>query len=279
MTSRTHPAPAAPSLVLAALNAALDALMPPRCTSCKAPVSTAGLYCADCWGALQPPASPCHTCGVPLPPQWSAEATCLGCLAAPPDFSRARAPFVYADVARSTVLAFKNGAEHLAPLMARAMHLAARDLAPPDGQLGECRIVPVPLHRWRLLRRGYNQSALLAGALAPLTGGTLDLDSLVRRHATDSTRGKGRAARQAQMKGAFSVRADRRSAIRGQHILLVDDVLTTGATASAAARALRRAGALSVVVITYARVAGDTAPAYAQAMGGLAVTRGQHGKD
>jgi predicted amidophosphoribosyltransferase len=152
-----------------------------------------------------------------LPPQWAAEAVCLSCLKDPPPFRMARAPYRYADTARATVLAFKNGEEHLAPMIARAMIADSSGLGPDTG-LQSAIVVPVPLHRWRLFWRGYNQSALLARAVA---------DQL------------------------------------GARLLLIDDVLTTGATAQAAAKALRRAGAAAVDVLTYARVAGEGSGSYA----------------
>lgn len=243
--------------------AAIDVLMPPTCVSCKAPVAAARLHCADCWASLLPPAgSRCTVCSVPLPDQWAAEAVCLTCLKDPPPFRQARAPYRYADVARGTVLAFKNGSEHLAPLMARAMLAEAHGLG-PGGSISHAVIVPVPLHRWRIFRRGYNQAALLAHSISRETGASLAVDALQRVRPTRLTRGLNRTQRAAEMAGAFRVPPHHRTRIAGAHVLLVDDVLTTGATASACARALRRAGAVAVDVLTYARVAADSAGSYA----------------
>ncbi len=262
------------SAIVAGFTRCIDALMPPQCASCKAPVSATALHCAACWATLSPPAGTrCAICSMPLPDSWAAEATCLQCLKEPPAFDSARAPFVYAEAARQTVLHFKYGAEHLAPRMARAMHQNAPELF-ADGPL----LIPVPLHRWRLFRRGFNQSALLARALGACSGCGVDLASLVRVRSTGSTRGLGRRARAKAVRGAFRVRPDRRAHIRGRPILLVDDVLTTGATASACARALRRAGALSVHVLTYARVAATGAAPYAMTNSIGAAPRGQHGE-
>lgn len=132
-----------------------------------------------------------------------------------------------------------------------------------DGGLQGALLVPVPLHRWRLFRRGYNQAALLAQAIARQARAELAVDAMVRMRATRSTRGLGRAARAAEMAGAFAVPARHRPRVSGRRVLLVDDVLTTGATASACAGALLAAGAETVDVLTYARVAADSAGAYA----------------
>lgn len=255
-------------LLGAGWGAAVDVLMPPTCASCKVPVAAAHLHCATCWETLLPPAGTrCSLCSLPLPGQWAAETICLGCLREPPPFRRARAPYRYADAARQTVLRLKNGGWHLAPLMARAMLLEATRPVPGD-RLDDLAhgvlIVPVPLHRWRLFRRGYNQAALLAQAMARQMSAECAVDLLVRSRATRSTRGLGRVARAAEMSGAFRVPAQHRRLLSGRHILLVDDVLTTGATASACTRTLLAAGASVVDVLTYARVAADGAGAYAK---------------
>lgn len=140
--------------------------------------------------------------------------------------------------------------QHLARVMAPHMRRAAGDMLVPGVLL-----VPVPLHRWRLWRRGFNQAAVLAQQLAGLSGAAIDLEALVRVKATRPSVGMGRKARADNVRGAFRVRDKTR--IKGRDIVLVDDVLTTGATAEACARHLRRAGALSVHVLTFARVVRD----------------------
>lgn len=235
-----------------------DLLMPPVCTGCKQPLQSARGYCADCWSALRPVADPvCETCGDPMPTGYRTESICLSCHKTPPPFDAARAPYVYTGTARETVLKFKYGREQLARLMAPAMLRAARPLLMEDTFL-----VPVPLHRWRLAARGYNQAGLLARELAKAGAGRLLPDALRRVKATSKTIGAGREARFRMMAGAFAVPDSARPRLQGAHVLLVDDVLTTGATVSAAARTLRRAGVARVDVITYARVAPDDSSTY-----------------
>lgn len=173
---------------------------------------------------------------------------CLGCLADPPAFARAFAPLLYGGPARETVLRFKNGREELAALMATLM-LQGRRIAPDE------MIVPVPLDRWRLVRRGYNQAALLARQLAARSGATFVPDALVRVEATRSTKGLSRAQRKQQALSAFRVHDARRDRIGGRAVCLVDDVMTTGATANACAAALLKAGAARVEALVFARVA------------------------
>lgn len=241
-----------------------DLLAPPCCLSCRAPVATSGTLCADCWGQL--PAigdNRCVRCAVPLPEAHATESHCLSCLKDPPPFDAARAPFLYDGPARTLVLRLKNGGESRAPHLARDMARVAPEWIAP-GRI----LVPVPLHRLRLARRGYNQALLLARALARSGGAELAPDWLQRVKNTRSTQGMRRAARLANIAGAFRLRPDAQSRIRGADITLIDDVMTTGATLSACARLLRRAGAASVAVLVYARVAGDHSTAYLQAQSG-----------
>lgn len=243
--------PSAPfrRIAAGAVNVALDLLMPPLCPACKAPTSLPNRFCADCFAAL--PAIPepvCAHCGVPLPASAGGEANCLSCLRDPPPFSSARAAFAYEASARAAVLAFKNGREEMAPLLAGFL----LPLLPPVADL---LLIPVPLHRWRLMARGYNQSAHLARALARAARRPLLVDGLVRTRNTPSSRGLTRLGRARNVAGAFAVPERHRHAVAGRSILLVDDVLTTGATVSAATVALRKAGSGPVHVLTFARVA------------------------
>lgn len=229
----------------------LDLLMPPQCIACKAPTQSALGHCADCWGDL--PANDgarCQQCDHPLPGQWQLEALCLACLHQPPAFQRARAPYLYDGASRQTVLALKGGREPYAAPMAGAMLRAGADLIRP-GMV----VVPVPLHRTRLFRRGFNQAAALATRIAAASRTQLLPDTLRRVRATPPSKGLSRAARQANVRGAFHIHPRHRQRVAGHDVLLVDDVMTSGATASACARILRRAGAASVTVLVYARVA------------------------
>lgn len=235
-----------------------DLLMPPTCVACKAPVATPLGYCADCWSALPVvDGAHCIQCSIPLPIEWAAETHCLGCLKDPPRFDRAAAPFLYEGPARQTVLAFKYGREAYAAPMAAAMLRAAPGWLSPDSLL-----CAVPLHRWRLAARGYNQAQWLARALAEQSGATIEPHLLVRVKATPRTRGLSRAARKRNAEGAFRLAEHGKARIAGREVILVDDVMTSGATASAAAGVLKRGGASRVTVLVYARVAATDVHSY-----------------
>lgn len=241
------------SLARASAAAVLDLLMPPACAACKAPVATPHGLCAACFASLPHlPHPACGRCGVPLRPEGAGEEICLPCRDAPPPFASALAPFAHDGTARTLVVRLKAGREELAPLMARMM-LAAGPL--PERAL----VIPVPLHRWRLVQRGANQAALLAGALAQASGLVHAPELLVRTRPTPPSRGLGRAERQANVAGAFAVPEAGRARLQGRAVVLVDDVLTTGATAGACAGALLAAGASAVHVRTFTRVAREAA--------------------
>lgn len=174
---------------------------------------------------------------------------CGPCLANPPKHDGIAAATLYTEGSRKLVLAFKHGRRiALAPLLARLM-AAKLPMVGPDWL-----IVPVPLHRWRLWRRGFNQSALLGGELSRATGAELVVDGLLRRKATPMLGGLGRAARMRALSGAIAVHPKRSSLFAGKSVLLVDDVLTSGSTSEACVKALKRAGAKQVVIGCFARV-------------------------
>ncbi len=236
----------------------VDLLLPPACMACDAPVAAPISLCAGCWSALPEIAGArCCQCGLPLPLVWQAESHCLGCLREPPPFERATAAYLYEGPARQVVVRLKHGKESWARPMAAAMQRAAPGWASP-GRL----LVPVPLHRWRLASRGYNQALLLARELARLEGADIAADWLLRVKHTPSTRGLKRAQRLRNVSGAFRLRPGAAARLKGRHVVLVDDVMTTGATAAACARVLRRGGAARVDVLTYARVAAADATTY-----------------
>jgi ComF family protein len=234
----------------------LDALLPPRCLGCGVVVEDPGALCAACWGKTGFIAAPhCARCGLPfeLAPAESTYAPaleCGSCVADPPRFDRARAAMRYDEGARGLVLRFKHAdATHAAPGYARWMARAGAEL------LADCDLIaPVPLHRWRLLWRRYNQSALLAQALGRVAGRPVMPDLLVRRRHTPSQGRLDRARRHANVAGAFALRPGHAGAIKGKRVLLVDDVMTTGATVAECAKVLRKAGAAAVDVLTLARV-------------------------
>ncbi len=234
----------------------VDVLLPPRCLACGAVVDEPGALCAPCWGKTAFIAPPhCARCGLAfeLPPQGGDSASlfdCAACAADPPAFARARAALNYDDHTKSLVLRLKHAdATHSVPGLARWMARAGAEL------LAQCDLIaPVPLHRWRLIGRRYNQSALLALELGRLAQKPALPDLLARRRATPSQGHLGPAQRRANVAGAFAVRPRRVADIPGKRVLLVDDVLTTGATAEECARVLTRAGAAAVDVLTLARV-------------------------
>lgn len=232
-----------------AIWAGLDLLLPPRCAACGTIVDAQGSFCARCWAGLPFITAPmCASCGLPFETPQPEGTQCAACLAAPPRFI-ARSALAYEGPAREVVLRLKHGDRpHLAADMTGHLRRAAGEL--PDDAL----IVPVPLHRWRLWKRGYNQAAELAKALAAATGKPLLVDALVRRRATASSQGLNPSQRRRNLAGAIGVREAARPLIAGRCIVLVDDVLTTGATADACARHLLRARAASVRLLTLARV-------------------------
>jgi ComF family protein len=229
--------------------AVLDAVMPPQCLACGAPVDRHGGLCAGCFGQITFVTRPyCRICGLPVQSYSDDEVTCGACLRDRPAFRQARAVMVYNDAGKALVLALKHADRtDLAAHLARWMSREAGDLV-----RGCDAIVPVPMHRRRLWLRTYNQAALLARALAADTRLPMLATTLVRARPTPSQGGLDRAARRRNVAGAFRVAAP--DAVGGKTLLLVDDVLTTGATADSCARALLRAGAAAVDVLVLARV-------------------------
>jgi ComF family protein len=234
-------------LLVAPFRAALDLVLPPRCPGCGEIVDGDDRFCATCFADLHFLGAPqCAVCGDPLIHEADAAAQCGACLAERPPYKRARAALAYGGAARTVVLALKHGRRlPLARLMARAMLRAAGPL--PDDAL----IVPVPSHRWRLWQRGFNQAAVIARQMALQSSKPLAVDALERTKPTASTKGMTRQQRRRNAQGAF--RVARPDLVRDRVILLVDDVMTTGATVSACAVKLNRAGARHVEVLTFAR--------------------------
>lgn len=231
----------------------LDAVLPPLCLCCGAVVAEPGSLCPECWARMDFLAPPlCHACGHPfdLDPGAEGAVLCGPCLAKAPPWGRARAVLRYDDVSKPLILRFKH-ADRLegAPAFARWMARAGAELL-AEAQV----IVPVPLHRWRLLARRYNQAAVLALALGRLGGVTVVPDALVRLRRTSSQGHMDREQRRRNVAGAFAVPPRRRVLVEGRRVLLVDDVLTTGATTGECARVLLKAGAAGVDVLTLGRV-------------------------
>ncbi|WP_336485908.1 ComF family protein [Methylobacterium nigriterrae] len=249
------PFPAAVPALRALLRGALGLVYPPTCAGCGAATADPGALCPACWAALRLIEAPvCPRYGTPfaldlgIGPILSPRA-----IAEPPVFGQARAVALYDGAARGLVQRLKyEDRLDLAVPMARMMMASGRELV----ARAEC-VVPVPLHRWRLWRRRFNQAALLARPIARAAGLPYEPAALARVRATRPQVGLSRAGRATNLQGAFRVPPAARPRLAGRRVLLIDDVATTGATANAAARALLRGGAASVDLLTFALVAQD----------------------
>jgi len=230
----------------------LDLVLPPVCMACKTPVSTPHGLCAACWSRLRPIERPyCERLGIPFGYDLGPGALSAEAIAMPPPFDRARAAVLYEEVARDLVQGFKyHDRTELARLLGGLTARAGRELT-ADADV----LVPLPLHRRRLWTRKFNQAALIAREVGRISGVPVDVAALVRIRATRPQVGLSEAERAENVRGAFRVPPSHRAVIEGRRVVLIDDVLTTGATVSAATRALRRAGAARVDVLTFARVA------------------------
>lgn len=242
--------------VQTALRTAVRLVYPPRCLSCGEMVESDFALCGACWGETAFVAGlVCDLCGTPLPGEGDGVSVhCDDCMAIARPWSGGRAALVYSGTGRSLVLALKHGDRtDIARPAARWLARAAAPVTAPGALL-----VPVPLHPFRLIRRRYNQSALLARALARETGCDWLPDALVRIRRTPGLDGRSRAERFTILADAIRPhpRAGRRLA--GRDVLLVDDVMTSGATLAASAEAALASGAASVCVAVLARVAKDT---------------------
>lgn len=236
------------------VGALIDFMLPHRCAGCGEIVESDGGFCVPCWTGLDFIAGPaCARCDLPLPSAQGEGALCGGCIADPPPFSRVHVPLAYGDATRKLVMRLKYGRRTGTARLMAGLMAGSLSAVPETADDQQPLLVPVPLHRWRIWSRGFNQSAELAKVIARRTGHDLAVDALIRTRATASMRGLGRKARALSVRGAFAVRPEAKPLLAGRTVLLVDDVFTTGATVAACSRALLRGGAERVEVVAFAR--------------------------
>ena len=235
----------------AGVRRAVDWLIPPSCLACHGPIAGLSGLCASCWSRLQFIEAPyCDRLGTPFPYDEGEGAVSAAAIADPPAWDRARGAVVFDDLSRDLVHALKYRDRHeAAQVMARLMLRAGSDLF-----AAKPLIVPVPLHRWRLWRRRYNQSGLLAQAIAGQAGLSFRPNLLARVKPTRSQTGLDQKARARNLKNAITVPKDALIDIKGRAVLVVDDVVTTGSTAGQCAKALKTAGAERVDILAFALV-------------------------
>lgn len=229
----------------------LDKLIPPRCAVTGDVVHTIGQLSADGWADIHFIDHPfCAGCSLPFAVDHGRGVKCANCLSDKHDFETARCAVVYNDASHPLIVSFKHGDRtELAPLLTRWLHRIAGDVLTPDSI-----IVPVPLHRRRLIARRYNQSALLATQLSENTGTRVLLNAIERHRSTTPQKDLSMAGRLRNVSGAFRVPPEMADTLKNKHIILIDDVLTTGATLSACARVLYGAGVDRVDALVLARV-------------------------
>ena len=238
-------------LARTAVGEVADLVLPPACPVCRARIGSPGGLCADCWGKVRFLERPwCERLGTPLPLDLGPGILSAAAIANPPAFARARSAVAYEGPVPDLVQALKyTDRTDLAPMLGAWMARAAHELV-ADADL----LLPILLHWTRLARRRFNQAALLAGVVGTITSVAVRSDILVRSRRTPPQVGLGRDDRARNMRGAFAVPERRKADIAGRRLILVDDVLTTGATLEAATDVLLRAGAARVDVLTLARV-------------------------
>lgn len=229
---------------------ALNVLLPPHCIACPAFTEQPGTLCNTCWQAVHFISEPyCTQCGTPFVHDMGEGALCGACIADPPPFDRARSAMRYDTHSRGMILRFKYG-DQLQTVQSFAEWLLR--LGVPYFVEGAV-VIPVPLHRRRLFTRRYNQAALLATALAKHSGLVFLPQALLRKRHTPPQAELSREQRVVNVKGAFVVHPRHAVHFREKHVILIDDVMTTGATIRECARVLKKAGAKEVTVLTIAR--------------------------
>lgn len=229
----------------------MDFILPPLCLACDTRVDRLHTLCPACWGKthfITPPC--CVTCGMPFDVPVEGDAECAHCIAHPPHFKHARASMMYDEASKPLILGFKHGDRtYMAQAMGQWMMQAGQDL-----WAGTDYLIPVPLHRWRLFERRYNQAALMAQAIAKLVNKSALTDGLMRIRRTAPQGHMNRTERAKNVKGAFAIHPSHQKILQGKSVTLIDDVLTTGATLNECADVLLKGGVAQVNVVTLARV-------------------------
>jgi len=233
------------------LRYAADLVLPPICLNCHEPLASHGALCARCWQRIDFIRAPlCDRLGAPLPYATGEISLSSAALRRTPDYGRARAVARFDGVMRELIHGFKYADRHEAlDLFAPMLRSAGHELL----GCADC-LVPVPLHPWRLWRRRFNQAALLAGRLSRDTGMPVELGVLRRVKRTASQVSLRGDERRRNVEAAFALAPRAAERIGGRHVLLIDDVITTGATVEACARALKHAGAAQVDILALALV-------------------------
>ena len=235
--------------------ALVDLIVPALCLSCQAPLGSHDAICAACWRAVRFIRTPlCDRLGIPMPYDTGGTVISGAALADPPEWDRARAVAHFDPVLQRMIHGFKYADRH------DARRLFGRWLAGAGaGLLDDAEmLVPVPLNRWRLLSRKFNQAGLLAQEVSRLSGVMVEPMLLRRIKATRAQVGQSAAERRRNLAGAFAIRPADRDRLSGRRVVLIDDVITTGSTAAACARVLRRAGAARIDVLALAMVTDES---------------------
>lgn len=230
-------------------------VLPHTCGLCREVMNSGQSLCADCWGGLQFIARPhCDCCGLPFAFDLGPGALCAKCVEKRPSFTAARAALKYDDHSKQMILAFKHGDKiHLRGLLAKFLYQSGKDVLQ-----GANLIAPVPLHWWRMVKRKYNQAALLSSEIANYSGLDHEAHLLLRKKRTVPHENMSRDEREKNVRAAFTVNPKHTDSVKGKIIVLVDDVMTSGATVNECAKTLLKQGVAEVRVLTLARVVFDS---------------------